>query len=79
MSRPKGSKDKKPQHKWTDEEKEYINVYGWDKTKEQDSVDSDFFDYHTFLFRYSLISFHSSFSVAPSPVRFIICATALII
>ena len=29
----------------TDEEKEYINVYGWDKTKEQDSIDSDFFDY----------------------------------
>ena len=25
MSRPKGSKDKKPQHKWTDEEKEYLN------------------------------------------------------
>ena len=24
MSRPKGSKDKKPQHKWTDEEKEYL-------------------------------------------------------
>ena len=29
----------------TDEEREYINVYGWDKTKEQDSIDSDFFDY----------------------------------
>lgn len=29
----------------TDEEKKYINVYGWDKTKEQDSIDSDFFDY----------------------------------
>lgn len=29
----------------TDEEKEYINVYGWNKTKEQDSIDSDFFDY----------------------------------
>ena len=24
MGRPKGSKDKKPQHKWTDEEKEYL-------------------------------------------------------
>ena len=24
MSRPKGSKDRKPQHKWTDEEKEYL-------------------------------------------------------
>ena len=24
MARPKGSKDKKPQHKWTDEEKEYL-------------------------------------------------------
>ena len=24
MSRPKGSKNKKPQHKWTDEEKEYL-------------------------------------------------------
>ena len=24
MNRPKGSKDKKPQHKWTDEEKEYL-------------------------------------------------------
>ena len=24
MSRPKGSKDKKPQHKWTDKEKEYL-------------------------------------------------------
>ena len=24
MSSPKGSKDKKPQHKWTDEEKEYL-------------------------------------------------------
>ena len=24
MSRPEGSKDKKPQHKWTDEEKEYL-------------------------------------------------------
>ena len=24
MDRPKGSKDKKPQHKWTDEEKEYL-------------------------------------------------------
>ena len=24
MGRPKGSKDRKPQHKWTDEEKEYL-------------------------------------------------------
>lgn len=24
MSRPKGSKDRKPQHKWTDKEKEYL-------------------------------------------------------
>ena len=43
----------------TDEEKEYINVYGWDKTKEQDSIDSDFFDYFNEKEKLKLIPYGS--------------------
>lgn len=43
----------------TDEEKEYINVYGWDKTKEQDSIDSDFFDYFNEKENLKLIPYNS--------------------
>lgn len=43
----------------TDEEKEYINVYGWNKTKEQDSIDSDFFDYFNEKENLKLIPYNS--------------------
>lgn len=43
----------------TDEEKEYINVYGWDKTKEQESISHNFFYYFENNEKLKHISYHS--------------------
>ena len=51
MGRPQGSKDRKPQHKWTDEEKEYLKsivkgrTYKEITTKMNDKFEYDFSEY----------------------------------